>query len=191
MAKRKKATATPTKAKNERLVVRRQFEVVNRPGVVLEGEYVCEPEPDAPTPAFANAVAKWAALNSQPAFAEYERAFLKEVAKPAPPPDTIAPKYPAAPSEPQAVETTKGVAPRNAKFLEWHEAEGSDTYHKPKRIQETWWAMTDEQRTAICPDNPARVSRVAVSRGISRARKLRGDPPKKQKIKRNRSRRKA
>ena len=67
-----------------------------------------------------------------------------------------------------------GVAPRNAKFLEWYEACGTDTYHKPAKIQSKWWALTDKQRAAICPDSPAKVTRQVVVTGIKRARTLRG-----------------
>ena len=68
----------------------------------------------------------------------------------------------------------KGVAPRNAKFLEWYEASGSDTFHKPKRIQEKWWGMTATARTEICPDNPGKVTGDTVVKGIKLARKQRG-----------------
>jgi hypothetical protein len=85
----------------------------------------------------------------------------------------------------------KGVAPRNAWFLTQWEARGTDTYHKPAKIQDDWWHMTDKQRAEICPDNPARVSRVVVARGISRARELRDGLPTKPKPKRPRTGQKA
>ena len=78
-------------------------------------------------------------------------------------------------SEPSAAAPGKGVTPRNAKFLEWYEGQGTDTNHKPKKIQEKWWAMTDAERAAICPDNPARVTRETVVQGIKLARKQRDD----------------
>ena len=74
--------------------------------------------------------------------------------------------------------SAKGVAPRNAWFLQQYEAHGSDTFHKPAKIQDKWWTMTDEQRADICPASPGKVTKAAVVIGIKRARKLRDPRPK-------------
>jgi len=88
-------------------------------------------------------------------------------------------------SSPQVIR--KGVALRNAKFLEWYEARGTDTYHSPKRIQEKWFAMTAEERAAICPDSPGKVSYAAVEQGIKRARKSRDGETTQRKARRKRT----
>jgi hypothetical protein len=71
----------------------------------------------------------------------------------------------------------KGVAPRNAKFLEWYDAIDTDTYHRPAKIRNKWRSMKPEEREAICPDKPGIVSVAAVRKGIERARKA-GDKGK-------------
>jgi hypothetical protein len=77
-----------------------------------------------------------------------------------------------------AVVKGEGVAPRNRWFLAQYNARGTDTYHRPKRIQEKWWAMKDEERAAICPDAPGKVSLPAVVQGIKRARLGKATKPK-------------
>lgn len=67
----------------------------------------------------------------------------------------------------------EGVAPRNRMFLEWYEALGTDTYHKPAKIHAKWQGMTQEQRAAICPDSPNKITKAAVEKGIQRARQER------------------
>ena len=71
------------------------------------------------------------------------------------------------------VQEGKGVAPRNAWFLTQYEARRADTYHKPKKIHDKWWAMTDDERAAICPDASQRVTHAVVVQGIKLARKQR------------------
>ena len=64
----------------------------------------------------------------------------------------------------------KSVAPRNAKFLEWYEARGTDTFHKPAVIHRKWNGMKQEQRAAICPESPNKITKATVVKGIKRAR---------------------
>ena len=74
----------------------------------------------------------------------------------------------------QSIESTEdlqpacGVAPRNQWFLAQYNAKGTDTYHRPKAIQQKWWDMSDGGRTEICPDAPGRVSHDTVVQAIKR-----------------------
>ena len=78
----------------------------------------------------------------------------------------------------------KGVVPRDAKFLEWYEARGTDTFHKPAKIHAKWEAMTATQRAEICPDSPNRIAKGTVESGIKRARMKRdGNKSTKSKLK--------
>ena len=101
------------------------------------------------------------------------------------------PKPNTAPSEPQTIKELPtagtGVAPRNAWFLQQYEAHGTDTYHKPAKIQGKWWHMTDEERAAICPDCPGKATRPTVTQGIKLARKQRDGAATKSKRKRTAS----
>jgi hypothetical protein len=63
----------------------------------------------------------------------------------------------------------QGVAPRDAKFLEWYEAVGTETYHKPVKCWRKWEAMSMEQRAAICPDAPGKIAKATVAKAILRA----------------------
>jgi hypothetical protein len=67
----------------------------------------------------------------------------------------------------------KGVAPRNAKFLEWYEATGTDTYHKYTKIYAKWDNMTATDRAAICPDSPNKIAQGTVKSCVTRARMAR------------------
>jgi hypothetical protein len=95
------------------------------------------------------------------------------------------PAVPAIEPQPASRETAcKGVAPRDAWFLRQYKAIGTDTYHKPKVIQEKWWYMTENQRAEICPNATAKISHAAVAKAIKRAQ-TRGDGrPAKRKPKR-------
>jgi hypothetical protein len=85
---------------------------------------------------------------------------------------------------PRTLPAGKGVAPRDAWFLQQWEARGTDTYHKPAKVHAKWNAMKLPEREAICPDRPERVSRDVVSKGITRARRERDDRPNKPPAKR-------
>lgn len=67
----------------------------------------------------------------------------------------------------------QGVAPRNRKFLEWHEAEGEGTFGSPKTIVNKWNGMNQKERAAICPRSVGRVTLDVVAKGIQRAREAR------------------
>ena len=84
---------------------------------------------------------------------------------------------PPQPGECDAELVGRGVAPRDDWFLKQYEASGTDTYHKPKRIQEKWWDMTEAERAAICPDSPGKVTLDTVKTGNKRAQKRRGSKP--------------
>jgi hypothetical protein len=88
---------------------------------------------------------------------------------------------PPAADSPSAV--GKGVAPRDVWFLQQLEADGLKKRGNRIRIRDKWNAKKLAEREAICPDYPKTVSLDAVSKGISRARKLRGDKPRKSPIK--------
>jgi hypothetical protein len=79
----------------------------------------------------------------------------------------------------------KGIAPRDAKFLEWYEAIGTDTYHKPAKIHAKWESMTATERAVICPDSPNKIAKGTVDSNIKRARMERDSktPTKKQRKK--------
>ena len=47
-------------------------------------------------------------------------------------------------SEPEPAEQ-RGVAARDAKFWEWYEAHGTETWHKPKAIWSKWNGMKQEE----------------------------------------------
>ena len=73
----------------------------------------------------------------------------------------------------------KGVALRDAKFLEWYEDEGSnDTYHSHAGIRDKWNGLSlrgDEGQEKICPTNPKRIEggekgRQTVIQAIKRAK---------------------
>ena len=66
-----------------------------------------------------------------------------------------------------------GLAPRDAKFLEWWETEGSPTYHSPARIRDRWQALTTEERKAICPKRYAKISAGAIRQALYRVRRRR------------------
>jgi hypothetical protein len=68
-----------------------------------------------------------------------------------------------------------GVAPRNAKFLEWYESKGSDTYHSHAKIRDKWNGMTKDERAAICPAAPVSVNREVVIQGVKRAAQARAE----------------
>ena len=68
----------------------------------------------------------------------------------------------------------EGVTPRNDWFLKQYEASGTDTFHKPAMIYEKWTAMTQAERSAICPASPNKITKATVEQGIKRARKKRG-----------------
>jgi hypothetical protein len=73
--------------------------------------------------------------------------------------------------KPADSEQKKGVAVRRDKFLEWYNAEGTDTYHKPAKICNTWNGLTQKERAAICPESPNKVAKSTVATDIKRARK--------------------
>jgi hypothetical protein len=66
-------------------------------------------------------------------------------------------------------EQSRGVAPRDRKFVEWYNAPGTDTYHKPAKIHAKWEGMTATQRAAICPESPNKITKFAVTMAIKRA----------------------
>ncbi len=72
--------------------------------------------------------------------------------------------------------TGQGVAPRNQWFLDQYEARGTETYHKPIKIKDKWWAMSESERAAICTDSPGKVSHATVKKGIQLARLSRQEP---------------
>jgi hypothetical protein len=80
--------------------------------------------------------------------------------------DAIVAQSPAA-----TVEASKGVAPRNAFFVERYNTDGG-TYHKPAKIREEWNAKPIAERTAICPDVPGNVSVATVEKAVHGRRKL-------------------
>jgi hypothetical protein len=74
----------------------------------------------------------------------------------------------------------KGKAPRDAKFLEWYDAAGTDTYHKPAKIHLKWDRMTTTQRATICPDRPNKIAQSTIASFIRDALKERaGKTPAK------------
>lgn len=82
-----------------------------------------------------------------------------------------------------------GAAPRNTKFLEWYEAEGTETYHKPAMIYQKWKNMTVEKRAEICPGYTNYIAKATVEQSIKRARiKRDGKPTEKPNKKRTRGR---
>jgi hypothetical protein len=71
--------------------------------------------------------------------------------------------------DPQGIR--EGVKPRDRWFAGQYNAEGTDTYHKPARIRDTWNALPMERRKAICSKAPGRVTHAAVVQAIKRRRK--------------------
>ena len=53
----------------------------------------------------------------------------------------------------------KGMAPRNAKFLEWYGTCGSDTYHSHAKIRDKWNGLSLQEREKICPGGPQMIKR--------------------------------
>ena len=98
---------------------------------------------------------------------------------------------PEATSEATAAAAGKGVAPRNLWFLQQWEAQRTDTYHRPKKVYDKWQEMKAEERAAICPGAPGKVSHDAVVQGIKRAREAHDGKPDRRTTKRKRTSRKA
>lgn len=63
------------------------------------------------------------------------------------------------------------TAPRNAKFIEGYEAEGTPTYHSPAGIARWWRGLSRDERAEICPARPGLISPAGVKQAIKRTRK--------------------
>jgi hypothetical protein len=72
-----------------------------------------------------------------------------------------------------AVSELKGVARRDAWFLQQYDARGTDTYHKPAKIHAKWEGMTATARAEICPTSPNKIAKGTVESAIKRGRKER------------------
>ncbi len=85
-----------------------------------------------------------------------------------------------------ATDDTPGVISRNRKFVQWYEAKGTNTYHQPKQIWKKWDTMKMEERAAICPTRPNKISPAAVAQAIKRTIKACGGERKAGKAKKTR-----
>ncbi len=63
------------------------------------------------------------------------------------------------------------TAPRNARFIECYEAEGTPTYHSPAGIARWWRDLSRDERAEICPARPGLISAAGVKQAIKRTRK--------------------